>query len=66
MLPEGTSYWQPYFSVADVDSTVAAATKRGGTVLMPGTDMQGVGRLALLRDPEGAFFAILHPAGAAS
>jgi predicted enzyme related to lactoylglutathione lyase len=66
MLPEGTSYWQPYFSVADVDSTVAAATKRGGTVLMPGTDMEGVGRLALLRDPEGAFFALLHPAGPAS
>jgi predicted enzyme related to lactoylglutathione lyase len=61
MLPEGTSYWQPYFSVADVDATVAKATKRGGAVLMPGTDMEGVGRLALLRDPEGAFFALLHP-----
>lgn len=61
LLPEGTSYWQPYFSVDDVDATVAAATARHAAVLMPGTDMPGVGRLALLRDPEGAFFALLHP-----
>lgn len=65
MLPEGTSYWQPYFSVADVDATVARATRRGGAVLMPSTDMEGVGRLALLRDPEGAFFALLHPSSSA-
>ncbi|WP_327290701.1 VOC family protein [Streptomyces sp. NBC_01198] len=62
MLPEGTSYWQPYFAVADVDGTVAKASARGGAVLMPGTDMAGVGRLALLRDPEGAFFAVLNAA----
>lgn len=66
MLPEGTSYWQPYFSVDDVDATVAKAVGGGGAVLMPGTDMEGVGRLALLRDPEGAFFALLHPSTTAS
>lgn len=66
MLPEGMSYWQPYFSVDDVDATVAKAVGRGGAVLMPGTDMEGVGRLALLRDPEGAFFALLHPSATAS
>lgn len=66
MLPEGTSYWQPYFSVDDVDATVAMAVERGGAILMPGTDMEGVGRLALLRDPEGAFFALLHPSTPAS
>lgn len=60
MLPEGAGYWQPYFSVSDVDATVGKVAQRGGTVLMPGTDMQGVGRLALLRDAEGAFFALLH------
>ena len=54
MLPEGTSYWQPYFSVSDVDGTVAKAAQRGGAVLMPGTDMAGVGRLALLRDAGGS------------
>lgn len=64
VLPKGTCYWQPYFSVPDVDATVAKVEERGGMVLMPGTDMAGVGRLALLRDPEGAFFALLHTAEA--
>jgi predicted enzyme related to lactoylglutathione lyase len=61
MLPDGTGYWQPYFAVADVDAVQAAASARGGSVLMPGTDLAGVGRIALLQDPEGAFFAVLRP-----
>lgn len=61
MLPDGTGYWQPYFAVSDVDAVVAKATERGGSVLMPGTDLEGVGRIALLKDPEGAFFAVLKP-----
>jgi predicted enzyme related to lactoylglutathione lyase len=60
-LPDGTAYWQPYFAVADCDGAVATATGKGATVLMPATDMQGIGRIALLRDPEGAFFAVLSP-----
>lgn len=61
MLPDGVGYWQPYFAVADCEVTVAVATERGGTVLMPGTDLEGVGRIALLKDPEGAYFAVLTP-----
>jgi uncharacterized protein len=61
MLPDRTGYWQPYFAVADVDAVVTTAAERGATVLVPGTDMAGVGRIALLRDPEGAFFAVLDP-----
>lgn len=60
-LPDGLCYWQPYFGVADTDAVVARATSRGATLLMPATDVQGVGRIALLRDPEGAFFAVLQP-----
>jgi predicted enzyme related to lactoylglutathione lyase len=61
LLPDGTAYWQPYFAVADCDAVVGRGTERGATVLMPPTDMQGVGRIALLRDPERAFFAVLSP-----
>ncbi|WP_329132844.1 VOC family protein [Streptomyces sp. NBC_01476] len=61
-LPDGLSYWQPYFGVADTDALTARTTEKGGSVLMPPTDMEGVGRIALLRDPEGAFFALLTPA----
>jgi predicted enzyme related to lactoylglutathione lyase len=59
MLPDEVSYWQPYFAVADCDAVVAKATEHRATVLMPGTDMDGVGRMALLKDPEGASFAVL-------
>ncbi|MFF6958974.1 VOC family protein [Streptomyces sp. NPDC008317] len=62
LLPTGTAYWQPYFGVDDCDAVVARATEGGGTALLPPTDMAGVGRLALLTDPEGAFFAVLTPA----
>lgn len=62
MLPTGTAYWQPYFGVDDCDAVVAKAVEGGGSVLMPATDMEGVGRIALLRDREGAFFALLTPA----
>jgi predicted enzyme related to lactoylglutathione lyase len=61
-LPEGFCYWQPYFGVADCTAVTAKAAEQGATVLMPATDMEGVGRIALLRDPEGAFFALLTPA----
>ncbi len=61
MLPEGAAYWQPYFGVADCDATAAKAAERGASVLMPGTDVEGVGRIALLKDPEGAYFALLTP-----
>jgi predicted enzyme related to lactoylglutathione lyase len=61
MLPEGVSYWQPYFAVADCDAVAAEAAEKGGSVLVPGTDMEGVGRMALLKDPEGASFALLTP-----
>lgn len=55
------SYWQPYFEVDDVDATVARATAGGATVVMPPTDMTGIGRLSLVRDPEGAAFTVITP-----
>ncbi|MEW2520189.1 VOC family protein [Actinacidiphila alni] len=64
LLPGGVGYWQPYFGVDDCDAVVARATEGGGAVLMPATDMAGIGRIALLADPEGCFFAVLTPAEA--
>lgn len=53
------SEWHPYFGVDDCDATFAAATGRGATVLMPPSNAPGVGRLALLKDPDGAVFALI-------
>ncbi len=54
-----TSEWHPYFGVTDCDAAFATATDRGATVLIPPTDAPGVGRLAMLRDPAGAPFALI-------
>jgi hypothetical protein len=57
------TYWGIYFSVDDCDGTVADAQKAGATVLMPPTDMEGVGRMAALQDPQGAVFSVIKNAG---
>jgi len=46
--------WIGYLTVDDVDACVAAVTAAGGSVQMPAFDMPGVGRLAIIADPQGA------------
>ncbi|MFH8973655.1 VOC family protein [Streptomyces sp. NPDC017890] len=58
---ETDAHWLPYFAVDDTDAVVARASELGGTVRMPATDVEGVGRLARLADPYGARFAVLRP-----
>jgi uncharacterized protein len=57
---EGTPpFWIPYFGVQSVDATLGKAGKAGGTTLVPGTDVPA-GRFAVLRDPQGAAFALFE------
>ncbi|MFE0801047.1 VOC family protein [Streptomyces sp. NPDC058812] len=58
---ETDGHWLPYFAVDDTDAAVARTRELGGTVRMPATDIEGVGRLARLADPCGARFAVLRP-----
>ncbi|MEM9248195.1 MAG: VOC family protein [Pseudomonadota bacterium] len=58
-MPEETGSWTIYFTVADVDASVAAAKARGAHVLHPALDAPGVGRMATLTDPQGARFALI-------
>jgi uncharacterized protein len=44
--------WLGYISVDDVDATVAAAVSAGATVCVPPTDIPGVGRFAMILDPQ--------------
>lgn len=53
--------WVPYFAVADADATATAVRENGGAVLMPATDVPGVGRIAWLADRSQAVFAVLKP-----
>ncbi len=53
------SFWMTYFKVEDVDLAAARAAELGGQVHVPGFDVPGVGRLAVLTDPNGAAFSIM-------
>jgi predicted enzyme related to lactoylglutathione lyase len=54
-------YWQPYVAVDDPDRTTAKAKELGGSVLQEPMDVPKVGRIAVLRDPQGATFGIIKP-----
>lgn len=58
-MPEDNGNWVIYFTVADVDATVAKAKSEGASVVAPAMDMPGVGRMATLADPQGARFAVI-------
>ena len=50
--------WMVYFGVANVDDTTSQAEALGAIVLVPGTDIPGVGRFATIQDPQGAVFGM--------
>ncbi len=50
--------WMVYFGVANVDDTTSQAESLGAIVLVPGTDIPGIGRFATIQDPQGAVFGI--------
>ena len=54
-------HWAVYFQVADVDAAFAAVTAAGGGVNLPPTDIPTVGRIAAVRDPQGASFSLMSP-----
>ena len=53
--------WVTYIRVADVDAAVGRATEAGGSIVHEPTDVRGVGRIALVEDPEGAVFGLVSP-----
>jgi hypothetical protein len=53
--------WFPYFNVDDVDAAVSKATGMGASVFMPAMTMDGVGRMAMIADPQGAPFYVMDP-----
>jgi predicted enzyme related to lactoylglutathione lyase len=53
--------WVGYVAVDDVDASVAAIKAAGGRVYMPARDMEGIGRFAMVTDPQGAPFYVMKP-----
>jgi len=67
VVPEGDdrvsrARWVPYVSVADVDDAVRFVERHGGEVLAEAQDLADRGRLAVVEDPQGAVFGMLHSA----
>jgi predicted enzyme related to lactoylglutathione lyase len=56
-------HWAGYVGVPDVDATVEQATKLGGSVVVPPTDIPTVGRFAFINDPQGAMIGVFTAAG---
>jgi uncharacterized protein len=65
-IPEGVPpHWLAHFAVDDTDSVVDALVRTGGTVLVPPFDMDKVGRMSVVRDPQGAVFGVVSTTEAA-
>lgn len=58
----GKPAWLFYLGVDDVDATVAKVLAGGGAVHMPAFDMPGVGRMAMVADPQGIPFYVMRGA----
>jgi uncharacterized protein len=63
--PGTPNHWHVYFAAADADAAAAKAAELGGTVLVPAFDTP-VGRIAVVRDPQGAVFSLFQPTGETS
>ncbi|MEO6785489.1 MAG: VOC family protein [Chthoniobacteraceae bacterium] len=56
-------HWLHYVSVANVEDTLAKAVGLGASVCLGATDIGEAGRIAVLKDPQGAVFGLhQHPA----
>ena len=59
---QGTGGWLPYFEVDDPGAAAERAQALGGTVVLPLTTFDG-GSCAIVGDPQGAVFGLLHGTG---
>ena len=56
---DAPSNWLVYFAVNDCDGCVEEARSLGGQVFNGPMDIPGVGRMAVMSDPQGAVFAVI-------
>lgn len=53
--------WNSYVTVQSADDAADRAQKLGATVHAPAFDVMDVGRMAVIQDPQGAFFMVWEP-----
>ncbi|MEW5755191.1 MAG: VOC family protein [Pseudomonadota bacterium] len=60
MAKDAPNYWGTYVTVKSADETAAKAKKLGATILVPPTDIPGVGRFCVLQDAQGATLSAIN------
>jgi predicted enzyme related to lactoylglutathione lyase len=55
--------WVGYIPADDIEASTKALKKAGGKVHREPSDSPGVGRFAVVADPQGAMFMLLQPTG---
>lgn len=53
--------WLMYITVADLDASLQSCVRHGGTQHGAIRDMGSYGRMAVIRDPAGAYCALFQP-----
>lgn len=52
-------HWVTYLAVDDVDGVLEKIKENGGTACGEPFDVEGVGRVGMASDPDGAYFALI-------
>ncbi|MDB9525603.1 VOC family protein [Oscillatoria sp. CS-180] len=52
--------WAIYFTVEDCDATLEKAEALGGHIEMQPMEMKDVGKFAIIKDPQGAYFTVIQ------
>jgi predicted enzyme related to lactoylglutathione lyase len=52
------AHWRLYVEVEKADAAVARTVELGGSVIVPAGDVGEFGRMAVLKDPQGALFSV--------
>jgi predicted enzyme related to lactoylglutathione lyase len=62
-MPDPSPRWMGYVLASDVDGTAERVTQAGGAVYRAPADIPGVGRFAVVADPQGAAFMLFRGDG---
>ena len=53
-------HWVPLMSVSDMDAVLSHTTGSGGSIVLKPFNLPGRGKVALVRDPQGAAFGVVE------
>ena len=62
--PEMPPVWMGHIHTAKLDEELKSITADGGAIVKPAQDIPGVGRFAVVEDPQGVKYMLFEPGGA--